>query len=59
MVPAHPPRVFTERISELRSEYLVPLARWNIPPAAVGDLTIIDFAQMTAAIDAASEQDGG
>jgi hypothetical protein len=38
----------------------VPLARWNIPPAAVGDLTLTDFAQLTNAIDAAHDaQDGG
>ena len=36
----------------------MPLARWNIPPAAVGDLTLADFVQLTAAIDAANE-DGG
>lgn len=37
----------------------MPLARWNMPPAAVNDLTLIDFAQMTAAIDTAYEPEGG
>jgi hypothetical protein len=36
----------------LRAQYLVPLARWNIPPPMVGDLTLWDFAQLTDAIDA-------
>lgn len=36
----------------LRTQYLVPLAKWNIPPAAVNDLALWDFAQLTDAIDA-------
>ena len=30
----------------------MPLAQWNIPPAAVNDLTLADFAGLTDAIDA-------
>lgn len=37
----------------------MPLARWNMPPAAVNGLTLTDFAQMTAAIDATYEPEGG
>ena len=43
-------------MSVLRARYLVPLAQWNVPPAAVGDLTITDFAQLTGAIDAEIRQ---
>lgn len=38
-------------MSVLRARYLIPLAQWNIPPAAVGDLTVADFAQLTDALD--------
>ena len=43
-------------MSVLRARYLVPLAQWNVPPAAVGELTIADFAQLTAAVDAEIRQ---
>ena len=39
-------------MSVLRARYLVPLVQWNIPPAAVNDLALADFAQLTGAIDA-------
>lgn len=38
--------------------YLVPLARdLSVPPAAVGDLTVTDFAMLTDAIDAQAAAD--
>ena len=43
-------------MSVLRARYLVPLAQWNIPPAAVGELALADFAQLTNAIDAEIRQ---
>lgn len=42
----------------LRARYLVPLARWNIPPAAVNDLVLWDFEQLADAIDAKARADG-
>ncbi len=46
------PRIVTQRVSLLRARYLITLAQWNIPPAAVNALTLTDFAQLADAIDA-------
>lgn len=43
-----------------RAEYLFALARdCHVPPAAVGELTLADFAQLTINIDALNDPGGG